>query len=200
MVLGTRVGLTSTLSLPKVMQGLGLNAGFGYLQRFLRQNVAEVSGPGYPCQPLGTTSREYCTAFGGLTNTRLALTASVSGELAVTDKWGLSLSYTHAWRRAANLSNDFPAFETDDHSPIQLADGSAHHWRNINTLDMTVTFFAAGWLGLGASVTNLFQERGPDSAIRPPFRPMDTYFGLNVNLRLDELYLAVNPPSSKADE
>jgi hypothetical protein len=197
MTLGTRVGLTSTLSLPKVLDGLGINFAFGYLHRFLRQNVVTVDDAGYSCA-LASSSSQLCTALGGPTNTRLAFTAGISAELAITEKWGLSAGWTHSWRRGADLA-DYN-FVTADGTNVQLADGSDLHWRNINTLDVTVTYFLTGWLGLGASVTNLFAERGPDSAIRPPFRPMDTYLGFNVNLRLDELYLTVNPPSSKEED
>lgn len=196
MTLGTRVGLTSTLSLPKVLQGLGLNLGLGYQHRFLRQNVVAVDDGGFPCA-VGSSSREFCSALGGPTNTRFALTGAIGGDLAITEKWGLSVGWTHSWRRGADLA-DYTV-TTSDGTSLMLADGSNLHWRNINTIDVTVTYFLTGWLGLGASVTNLFAERGPDSAIRPPFRPMDTYFGLNVNLRLDELYLTVNPPA-KEDE
>ncbi|HET6334291.1 MAG TPA: hypothetical protein VFG30_13805 [Polyangiales bacterium] len=196
MILGTRVGLSSTLSLPKVLQGLGLNLSLGYLHRFLEQNVVAVD-VGYPCNA-GTTSRELCSALGGSTNARFAFTGSVSGELAITEKWGLSASYTHSWRRGANLA-DF-SYVASDGAVQSLDDGTLRHWRNINTIDITVTYFATGWLGLGASATSIFAERGPDSAVRPPFRPMDTYYGLNVNLRLDELYLTANPPPPKDDE
>lgn len=193
MILATRVGLTSTLSLPKVLSGLGINLAFGYLQRFLQQNVVSVD-TGYPCNA-GASSRELCSALGGPTNARLAFTGTLSGELALTEKWGLSVSYAHSWRRGADLA-DF-SYVTSDGAVESLGDGSLRHWRNINTIDLTVTYFATGWLGLGASATSIYAERGPDSAIRPPFRPMDTYFGLNVNLRLDELYLTVNPPSKE---
>lgn len=196
MTLGTRVGLTSTVSLPKVMQGLGVNFALGYLHRFLRQNVLEVDNAGYPCA-IGSSSREYCTALGGPTNMRLAVTGAIGADLAITEKWGLSASWTHTWRRGADLADS--TVVTSDGTSVPLADGSKNHWRNMNTIDVTVTYFATGWLGLGASVTNWYAERGPDSAIRPPFRPMDTYLGLNVNLRLDELYLAINPPA-KDDE
>jgi hypothetical protein len=200
MTLGTRVGLTSTLSLPKVLQGLGINFALGYLHRFLRSNVVAVADSGFPCNPgVGSVSREFCTSLGSSTNLQLALTAGLSAELALTEKWGLSASYTHAWRRAANLSDDYTPM-TLDGSDVELADGSRRHWRNLNTIDVTVTYFALGWLGLGASVTNLFADRGPNSQIRAPFRPMDTYLGLNVNVRLDELYLAANPPANSEDE
>lgn len=194
MILGARAGLTSTLSLPKILDGLGINLAFGYLHRFLEQNVVAVANAGYPCN-VGATSRELCGALGGPTNARLQFNGSISAELAFLEKWGLSLSYTHSWRRGADLA-DY-TFVTSDGALQSLGDGTLRHWRNVNLIDVTVTYFATGWLGLGASVTNLFQERGPDSAIRPPFRPMDTYFGLNVNLRLDELYLAANPPSKE---
>jgi hypothetical protein len=199
MTLGTRVGLTSTLSFPKILDGLGLSAAVGYLHRFLRSNVVAVGNSGFACDPgVGSSSREFCTALGGPTNAQLAVNAGFSSEIALTDKWGLSASFTHTWRRAADLKD--ATFITSDGADVPLADGSLRHWRNLNMIDLTVTYFATGWLGLGASVTNLFAERGPDSAIRPPLRPMDTYFGLNVNLRLDELYLAVNPPSKTEDE
>jgi hypothetical protein len=193
MTLGTRVGLSSTLSLPKVLQGLGINFAVGYLHRFLRQNVVAVGDAGYPCA-IGSSSREYCTALGGPTNLRLAVTSAISGELAI--KWGVSAGWTHTWRRAADLAEASVPTST---GTVELPEGTDHHWRNMNTIDVTVTYFATGWLGLGASVTNWFMERGPDSAIRPPYRPTDTYFGLNATLRLDELYLAVNPPA-KDDE
>jgi hypothetical protein len=196
LILGTRVGLTSTLSLPKVLQGLGLNLSLGYLHRFLQQNVVAVSNAGYPCNS-GPTSRELCSALGSQTNARLAFTGSLSGELALTEKWGLSASYTHSWRRGADLA-DY-TYVASDGAREPLANGSLRHWRNLNTIDVTVTYFATGWLGLAASATNIFSERGPDSAIRTPFRPMDTYFGLDVTLRLDELYLTANPPSKEED-
>jgi hypothetical protein len=197
MVLGARAGLSSTLSLPKVLEGFGLNLSFGYLHRFLEQNVVAVDNAGYPCAA-GATSRELCSALGSATNSRLGLTGSISGELALTEKWGLSASYTHSWRRGANLANY--TLVSDDGTDVPLADGGLKHWRNLNTFDVTVTYFALKWLGLGASITNTFLERGPDSAIRVPFRPMDTYYGLNVNVRLDEVYLAANPPSNNDEE
>jgi hypothetical protein len=193
LILGTRVGFSSTLSLPKVLDGLGLNLSVGYLHRFLSQNVVSVDA-GYPCAA-GATSRDVCSALGSRTNARLAFTGSLSGELALTEKWGLSASYTHSWRRGADLA-DY-TYESSDGGREYLGDGTLRHWRNLNSIDLTVTYFAVNWLGLSASVTNTFLERGTDSAIRPPLRPMDTYLGLNVNLRLDELYLTANPPNKE---
>lgn len=193
MIVGGRLGLTSTLSLPKVLDGLGINVAAGYLHRFLQQNVVAVD-TNYPCDRR-PGSFDFCDSLGGPTNVRLQFTASLSGELALTEKWGLSASWTHRWGRAADLKD--ASFVSADGTVDVLADGSLRHWRNVNLFDVTITYFATGWLGLGASVTNLLSERGPDSAIRPPLRPMDTFVGLNVNLRLDELYLAANPPSKE---
>jgi hypothetical protein len=190
LILGTRVGVSSTLSLPKVLDGLGLNLSLGYLHRFLSQNVVSVDA-GYPCAA-GATSHDVCSALGSRTNARLAFTASVSGELALTEKWGVSASYTHSWRRGADLA-DY-TFMSMDGAREYLGDGTLRHWRNLNSIDLTVTYLAINWLGLSAGVTNTFLERGTDSAIRPPLRPMDTYLGLDVTLRLDELYLTANPP------
>ena len=196
LVLGTRLGATGTISLPKVLEGLGLNLNVAYLHRFLRSNVVEVASP-YPCAA-GPTSREFCSALGGKTNTRLGFTATLSGELALTDKWGVSASYMHSWRRGADLA-DY-TFMSDDGAREVLTEGSRLHWRNVSTIDIGVSYFVINWLGLGLNASNQFQELGPDSELRPPLKLADTYIGLSALLRLDELYLtASGGPKSEED-
>lgn len=189
MVLGTKVGATGSLTLTKVMSGLGFNASVGYLHRWMTQNVAQVE-ESYPCNA-GSTSRALCSQTGGTTNTRYSVTLGVGADLALNDKWGVSLAYSHVFRRAADLADD-DTLRTIDGTRILLSDGTNKHWRNRNTLDIGVSYAVLPWLGLGASVSNLFEERGPDGELRPPFKPADTSFGLDVTLKLDELYLATH--------
>lgn len=188
LVLGTRLGATGTISLPKVLDGLGINLNVNYVHRFLRSNVVEVATP-YPCAA-GSTSLEFCGALGSRTNARLGFTATLSSELALNDKWGISASYMHSWRRGADLA-DY-TFISDDGARVALPDGSRQHWRNVSTIDIGVSYFVINWLGLGLNATNIFQERGPDSELRPPLKLADTFIGLNATLRLDELYLTAS--------
>ena len=195
MVLGTGLSLTGSASLPKVMSGLGFNASLGYLHRWLTSNVTQVEAD-YPCNA-GAASRTFCSQTGGATVTRNSLTLGLGADLALNDKWGVSLAYSHVFRRGADLA-DF-TYVSSDGARVVLADGTDRHWRNRNTIDISVSYNVLPWLGLGAGVSNVFNERGPDSELRAPFQPADTTFGLNVTLKLDELYLMTHDTGSDAE-
>jgi hypothetical protein len=188
MVLGTRVGVAAGGTFPKVLDGLGLNLTLGYMHKFMTSNVPQAD-TAYPCTA-GTAAMSMCSQMGGSTNTRNAITLGTGADLALTDKWGMSLNFSYAWKRGADLA-DWTG-ESADHTPIALPDESVTHWRNAATIDFSVGYLLVPWLGLGLSFTNTFKERAIDSELRPPFEMVDTYFGLNTTLRLDEIYLAAS--------
>jgi hypothetical protein len=197
MVLGTRLGVAGGFTFPKVLSGLGTNLTLSYMHRFLTSNVPQAD-VAYPCSA-GSASLAMCSQTGAGSNSRNIISLAAGAELAMTDKWGLSLNFSHAWKRAANLADS--SFTTDDGETIELPDDSVTHWRNSTTLEVSVGYLVVPWLGLGLSLTNTFKDRGPDSELRAPFEMVDTYFGLNASLRLDEVYLAASgKKGSSVDE
>ncbi len=196
LVLATQLAAAAAFSFPKVLRGLGVTVTAAYGHRFLSSNVVQAEEE-YPCNA-GPQSRQLCSTLGGSTNRRNSISAGLNFALALTDQWGMTLGYTHAWRRGADLA-DY-TYVSDTGSRERLADGSARHWRNRNTIDIGLVYDVLPWLGLGLSASNLFEERGPDSELRAPFRPADTAIGLDVLVRLDEVYLATSSPGPGDDE
>ena len=185
MVLGTRLGVGVAFSFPKVLGGLAISPSLTYLHRWLQQNVAVVDEE-YPCNA-GSESFELCTQTGGPTNTRLSFTAKLGFELALTDKWGLSASYAHAWRRGAGLA-DY-TYVSEDGAEVALLDDETH-WRNRSTITLGISYYVLPWLSLGLSGSNVFTQLGPDGELRPPLKLADSTIGLDLTLLLDEIYLA----------
>jgi len=193
LVLGTRFGVAAAFTFPKALGGLTLSPSITYLHRWLQKNVPQVEQD-FPCNA-GAESRVLCTQTGGLTNTRLSLTARLGLEVALTEKWGLSAGYSHSWRRGADLA-DWTELRTADGAPVVLRDGDRNHWRNRSTIDLGVSYMVIPWLGLGLGLSNTFSELGPDGELRPPLKLADTAIGLDVLVMLDEVYLATQPSSS----
>jgi hypothetical protein len=131
-----------------------------------------------------------CSQTGSSSNSRNTISLSAGGELALTDKWGFSLSAAHSWKRGADLAD--ATFTSDDGQTLELPDDSVTHWRNSTTLEVGVGYLVVPWLGLSLSLTNTFKDRGADGELRAPLNLVDTYFGLNTSLRLDEIYLAIS--------
>ena len=196
MVLGTRLGVAGGLTWPKIMSGLGLSLTAGYNHRFMTSNVpqAEVE---YPCSA-GSASMGMCSQMGTSSNIRNAITLAAETELRLNDAWGISLGYTHIWRRGADLSG-YAGMSTDG-TPIELPDGSTTHWRNTSTIEAGVGYLIVPWLSLALVTTNTFKDRGIDGELRLPFNMVDTYFGLNLGVRLDEVYLAASGKAGDEDD
>ncbi|HKU41493.1 MAG TPA: hypothetical protein VJR89_25225 [Polyangiales bacterium] len=192
MVLGTRLGLSGGFTFTKVMNGLALNGLLTYQHRFMTDNVVQADAP-YPCNA-GATSQATCTQLGTATNTRNAIVVGAGADLALNDAWGVRFQASHSWKRAADLA-DY-TYTSDDGTEHSLPDDSVTHWRNSTTLEIGVGYLVASWLGLSFNVTNSFKDRGIDSELRAPLHLVDTYFGLNASLRLDEVYLSASGKSS----
>jgi hypothetical protein len=196
MVLGTRVGVAGGATLPKGMGGLGMSLTLAYSHRFLTSNVPQAEEQ-YPCSA-GSASMAMCSQMGTGSNVRNAITLAAGTELRLNDDWGLSLSFSHAWKRGADLA-DYSGM-SDDGTPIVLPDSSTTHWRNASTLEFGVGYLIVPWLSLSLVATNTFRNRGLDGELRAPLQMVDTYFGLNAGIRLDEIYLAVSGKGDEEDE
>lgn len=196
MVLGMRFGVAGGLTWPKIMSGLGANVTAGYQHRFTTSNVPQYEAE-YPCSA-GSASMTMCSQMGTGSNIRNAITLGATGDLRLNEAWGLSLGVSHVWKRGADLADW--SYTSDDGQTITLPDESVTHWRNSTTLIAGVGFLIVPWLSLGFEATNTFRDRGLGAELRVPFRMVDTYLGLNLGLRIDELYLAASGKGSSDDD
>jgi hypothetical protein len=192
MVLGTRLGVAAAATLPKVMSGMSMSLTGGYMHRFMTSNVPQVD-VAYPCGA-GSAAMAMCSQSGSSSNTRNSITVAAGADLALNEKWGLSLNFSHAWKHGAALAEFSDS--SADQTPIVLPDDKTH-WRDSSTIDFSVGYLVVPWLGLALSLTNTFKDRGPDSELRAPLNLVDTYLGFNASLRLDEVYLAAKGTPDK---
>jgi hypothetical protein len=148
---------------------------------------APSSGSATPIDKLTTTWAECDTL--GITNTREILSLAVLADVNLTTRFALHIVGELGWYQAVGLANATQTTETG--FVIDLPDASLTHWRNVRLIELGASYSFFAWMSLGLSVTTLFAERNYDGAIRAPFIPADTLFGLRVLISLDEVYLAL---------
>ncbi|MFI5305801.1 MAG: hypothetical protein ACHQ53_00535 [Polyangiales bacterium] len=186
MILGARARVGAGYATKDVLHGLDLAASVGYMRRFATAGTLQAENR-FPCNVSGSDSSQQCAFLGGLTSTRDVTLLGLDGNLHLSDKWSAGVSLTFFWALARGL----PSYEVPvATSRVVTGDTSATHWRNSRWLLLFASYHFNDWLSATARATDIFAERGPDGHLRAPFNPLDTLFGLELDISFDQLYLS----------
>jgi hypothetical protein len=186
MILGARARVGAGYATKDVLHGLDLAASIGYMRRFATTATVQAENR-FPCNVAGGDSSQQCAFLGGPTSSRDITLLGLDGTLHLSDKWSAGVSLTFFWALARGLSAyDVPVAT----SRITTGDTSATHWRNSRWLLLFASYHFNEWLSATARATDIFAERGPDGHLRAPFNPLDTLFGLELDISFDQLYLS----------
>jgi len=193
LILGTRLKAGFEYTHQRVLKGLILGAGLSYLRRWAGSNVPHLD-ESMPCLRGSDDISYSCTHGGGPTTTRDVVLFALSATLMPVDSLSVGASFSLGWNRAYDLRDNEPVEIST--GTVVVPDSSTTHWRNTREIGLSVGYDFTPWFSASANLSNGFSERGPDGTLRGPFHAVDTAFGLDLTLSIDQLYASRSPSTA----
>lgn len=189
MIFAPRARVGATYDFKHVLEGLGLGADFYYSRRLLTSNTLAAAGP-YSCSIVNETLSHPCTRLDSFPSTQDELLAIASADLGVSSKLHVGLQLWFYWDHSASLATATFTDPSGGTNPLTLNDGSTTHWHNSRLFTTSVSYAFTQWFTAGLRITNTFNERSPNGALRAPLNPLDTLVGVDLSVSFDKLYMS----------